>query len=162
MSKLYDLTRQLIELSELANNPDVPPEALADTLEALEGEFEAKAISICHVLLNTDGDVAAIDAEIKRLQERKKYKVSGKERLKAYLRDNMQRLDMTKITSPLFTVTLRKPVKAVHVIDESLIDDVYLKTTYTINKQAIAAELKSGGTVAGAELIDGKSGVMIK
>ena len=137
MSKLYDLTRQLIELSELANNPDVPPEALADTLEALEGEFEAKAVSICHVLLNTDGDVTAIDAEIKRLQDRKKFKIAGKERLKAYLRDNMQRLDITKLSSPLFTITLRKPTKAVNIIDESLIAENFAKHQPQVSVHAV-------------------------
>jgi hypothetical protein len=160
--KLYELTQQLIEVGELASDPEIPAEALADTLEALEGEFNEKAIAISHVLKNTDGDVGAIDEEIKRLQLRKKFMTSGKERLKAYLRDNMQRLGIKKITSPLFTISLRAPAKSVHIIDEAMLTDEYFRTTYTVNKAAITAALKAGGIVAGAELIDGKAGVMIK
>ena len=78
--KLYELTEQLSGLAELGE--DIPPEALRDTLDALQGEFNEKAVSICHVLSNSSGSFTAIDSEIKRLQARKKAIVGAQDSLK--------------------------------------------------------------------------------
>ena len=50
MSSLYQLTEQYQELLSMALDPDVDPEALADTMEAIEGEFEDKADGYAKVM----------------------------------------------------------------------------------------------------------------
>ena len=73
MPTLRELSKELAEVRDLALDPDVPEEAIRDTLEGLEGIFQDKAVSVVHVLTNGDSDIAALDAEIARLTDRKKH-----------------------------------------------------------------------------------------
>ena len=50
MSTLYQLTEAYQELLSMALDPDTDPEALADTMEAIEGEFEDKADGYAKVM----------------------------------------------------------------------------------------------------------------
>lgn len=168
MTHLYEITenaRELQKLAELSDESDeTMAQAIADTWEAIEGEFKEKAISLVHVtkLIATDAD--AIDAEIKRLQARKKAYTNKIESLKNYLRVNMEASDISKIECPLFTITLGKPRDVVVIDDESKIPADYLKieTLQAPMKKEILDALKSGEDVAGCSLGKSKSSVFIR
>lgn len=162
MTTLRDLGEDLAQIQELANDPESDPRALDDTIEGLQGMFEDKAVRIVHVLANNDSDVAAIDAEIKRLQDRKKVMVNGKERLKDYLRYNMEKTGVTKISSPLFTITLAKGRSSVVVEDDSALPEDYKRVTVSPDKTLIAKAIKDGYDVPGARLEQGQPSVRIK
>lgn len=164
MTTLRELSKELIEVQELALDPDIPAQALTDTLDGMEGLFNEKAINVVHVIANSDGDLAALDAEINRLTARKKHIVSAQDRLRDYLRFNMEATGITKITSPLFTITLAKG-RAVAVVDnESAIPDefVRVKTTVSPDKAAILAALKEGVEVPGAHIATSQTSIRIK
>ena len=162
--KLYEITSDMVALHELANDPDIPEQAITDTLSGLEGEFKQKAIDLVHVVLNGSADIEAIDAEIKRLSDRKKHILNVHESLKSYLRQNMEATGTTKITSPLFTITLAKGRDVVVVDDESALPDEYVrvKTTISPEKAAILSALKEGVDVPGAHIEKSKSSIRIK
>jgi len=162
MSTLRELSADLRGINDMALDPDIPAEAIADTIEGLEGEFSDKAIRIVHVVANNDSDIAEIDAEIARLQSKKKIIVNAKDRLKDYLRFNMEATGVTKIESPLFNITLLKPRDIVLVSDESLLPDDYKRVSVSPDKTLIGKALKDGYEVPGAELSKGKSGIKIK
>ena len=67
MTTLRELSKELVEVQELALDPEVPEQALTDTLDGIEGMFNDKAINIVHVITNSNSDIAALDAEIARL-----------------------------------------------------------------------------------------------
>lgn len=158
MTALYELTKGMLALQD---EPDMPEEAIRDTLEGMELEFNDKATAIIMLTQNVDGDVSAIDEEIKRLQQRKKVKQNFIDNLRNYLRDNMERSSIHKIEHALFTITLGKPSKVVEITGE--VPDQYLiYTDPKPDKRAIAAALKAGDEVTGAELVDGKSRLIIK
>ena len=157
--KLYELTEQLSGLAELGE--DIPPEALRDTLDALQGEFDAKAVSICHVLANASGSVTAIDSEIKRLQARKKAIVGAQDSLKDYLRHNMLASGITKIESPLFNVTLLKPQQIVVVDDIDALPEEATVTKVTASKTQIKGIIMEKGECPGAHMEEGKAGIRI-
>ena len=163
--KLYELTEQHKALEALAENSDEDiTQALADTFEALEGEFEEKALSLIYVANNMDADIDALDAEIQRLERRKKVFVTRKESLRDYLRFNMESSGITKIDCPLFTITLRKPSKIALINDIDMLptDYISIKTSITPVKAAILKALKSGELVPGAELGESKASLIIK
>jgi len=164
MPTLRELSKELAEVRDLALDPDVPEEAIRDTLEGLEGIFQDKAVSVVHVLTNGDSDIAALDAEIARLTDRKKHIQNAQSRLKDYLRDNMEATGTTKITSPLFTITLAEGRDMAIVDDESALPDDYVrvKTTISPDKAAILSALKEGVDVPGAHLAKTTSSVRIK
>ena len=162
MSTLRELSADLRGINELANDPDIAPEMLADTIEGLEGMFEEKAIRVVHVVANNDSDIGEIDAEIKRLQARKKTMVNAKDRLKEYLRFNMEASGITKINSPLFNITLAKGRDSVRIDDESLLPDDYIKMAIVPDKTLIGKAIKDGYDVPGASLSTGSSSIRIK
>ena len=162
MSTLRELSTELRGIQEMAQDPEIPPEAIADTIEALEGEFHEKAVRVVHVIVNQDSDIATVDAEIKRLQDRKKVMTNAKDRLKEYLRFNMEATGVSSIKSPLADITLAKPQDIVVVDDDSLIPSDYQRVSVAPDKTLIKKALKDGYEVPGCSLGKGKSSVRIK
>ena len=164
MTSLYELSGQYLALSELADDPNMPPEALQDSLEGLEGAIEVKAQALLQVVAGMEGDTGAIDAEIKRLQTRKSVITNRANRLRQYLFENMQATGISKISCPLFAITLAKGRPMVEVIDAELIPDNYIKTTVTKSpiKADILKALKAGESVPGCALGESKQSLRIR
>ncbi|BBR53836.1 MULTISPECIES: siphovirus Gp157 family protein [Pseudomonas] len=165
MSTLYELTGQFKELAVLMDGADEDMAiAVRDTMGAIEAEFNDKALAVSRVILNMDGDIEAVDAEIERLQERKRIMTNRKGQIIDYLRENMEAAEITKISCPLFTITLCKGRESVIVDDEKLLDDdlVNPKVTMVPDKRAIAERLKAGQEVKGAHLERGQASIRIK
>jgi len=162
MTKLYELTGQYLALAELADDPSMPPEALQDSLEGLEGEIEIKSQALLQVVSGMEGDTGAIDAEIKRLQARKRVIQNRADRLRQYLFDNMEAAGINKISCPLFQITLAKGRPMVSITDESLIPDKYMVVTTAPNRANILAALKAGEDVPGCLLGESKRSLRIK
>lgn len=158
--KLYEITPQLVELS----NMDASDEAVRDTLEAVQMEFNDKAVAIVKVAESLDADTSAIDAEIERLKARKQVIVNRKQQLRDYLLYNMEAAGIKKIDCPLFTVTLRQGVESVEIIDQSQIPNEYVtvEVVEKPDKTAIKAAIKSGKEVTGAILKRGANSIQIK
>jgi len=164
MTSLRELSTELMEVQALALDPEIPPEALQDTLDAMEGMFNEKALRVVHVITNSGSDVDAIDAEIKRLQDRKKTITNAQVRLKEYLHFNMEATGTTKISGPLFTITLAKGREVAIVDDQDELPEDYTntKTVVTPDKRLILKALKDGAEVPGAHIERGQSSVRIK
>lgn len=160
MAKLYELTTDLKSiLSE-----DFDEQTLKDTLEAVGGEFNDKAISIIKLAENLNGDTSVIDAEIKRLQARKSAITNKQKQLREYLIYNMQESGISKVECPLFTASLRKGVEKVIIDNEMLIPDEYaqIEVVTKVNKTEIKKQLKAGAEIPGARLERGETTILIK
>lgn len=72
MPTLYDLANEYLEVLDLANDPEIPPDVVADTLEAIGGDIETKAENTAKILKELESSAAAAKAEEKRLSERRK------------------------------------------------------------------------------------------
>lgn len=94
---LYDLTTDWQKVYDME---DLDAETWADTLESIEGEIKDKAVNIGYVVKNLEADEAALTAEIKRLQDKKKAVVKKKQGLKDYLQSSMYAVGLRKIQSP--------------------------------------------------------------
>ena len=64
---LYELSVQMQTILEMAEDTELDPQLIADTLEGVEGEIEVKLDSYGIVMNELQMDVAKIDQEIKRL-----------------------------------------------------------------------------------------------
>lgn len=159
MTKLHNISKDYLGFLE----SDLDAEQLNECLSSIEDAFEDKANNILALVNTLDSDTSAIDAEIKRLQERKKAINSNKDRLKEYLRYNMEQTGINKISCPLFTVTLGKPTKKVEVVDLDLIPDEYvtIKSEVKPNLTELKKAMKEND-VPGAVMVEGKSRLLIK
>ena len=82
MSSLYEVTGNILALQEMLENPMDDEDVLADTLEAVQGEYEAKLEAYCKVIKNIEADMEALKAEAKRLTDKRKTLESNVDRLK--------------------------------------------------------------------------------
>lgn len=165
MTKLHEIAKEYREVAALADSDDEGmAQAVIDTLEAVGGEFEQKAQTLVRITLNRDSDIAALEAEIKRLEGRKQVIVNQQQSFKDYLRTNMEATGITKISCPLFSITLAKGRESVVVDNENAIPDelMRVKTEIAPDKAAIAAKIKAGEEVPGARLERGQSSIRIK
>lgn len=165
MPKLYEISEQYKELEALADSDDENmQEAVATTLECITGDFQDKAQALVTVVHNMDSDVDALDAEIKRLQARKTAIKNRQDSMREYLRDNMERTGIKKISCPLFTITCVTGREISVINNEDEIPDEYMtvKTEVRPDKAAITKALKGGVEIPGASLDRAKSSIRIK
>lgn len=164
MASLHEITDKHRELMTLAETDEDMAQAVADTMESIEGEFEDKALSLMAVMDNIGESIPAIDAEIARLTARKKTIVNKQESMKNYLKMNMEASGIKKITCPLFTITLAKGRDIVQIDDVDKIPADYLniKTSYAPMKKEILAALKEGEIIEGATLTKSENTIRIK
>lgn len=165
MTALYQISKEFQELAVLAETADEDMSvAIHDTMGAIQAEFEDKGKAIAMLTLNIDGDLEAIQSQIDRLTERKRIINNRKESLKDYLRTNMEAAGITKISHPLFTISLGKGRPIVVIDSEKDIPDDFMNTmvTTTPDKAMIAKAIKEGFEVPGAHSEIGKSSISIK
>lgn len=70
--KLYEYAEQYEALKQMAEDENIPPEALADTLESIDDEFETKVDSIACIIKDELATAEAIKKEIEALTARMK------------------------------------------------------------------------------------------
>lgn len=159
--KLYELTEAHKELMSLE---DVPPEAIADTLEAIEGDIQEKAQAIVAVRAGLESDVNAVQSEIERLTARKRQMENRDKSIRDYLKHNMQVAGITNIKCPLFSITLAKGREVVQVDDELSLPAEYVSVNTTVapDKKKILAALKDGKEISGARLVRNEESLRIK
>lgn len=164
MTKLYDLTSDYKQIINMVEAGELTKEQVKDHLDLIESDFNDKAVSVIHVSNSLDNDISVLDAEIKRLQAKKKSVENSKERLHDYLRNNMEASGITKIKCPQFSITLKQPAPQLHVVEQELIPDDYMvvKTSINPDKRKILADLKDGVDIPGCIIVDGKRSILIK
>lgn len=164
--KLYEIANDYLALLQAIDEGEIPEEAIADTLEAIEGEIEFKADNLACVLKTLEAEAAAIKAEEKTLAERRKQKEKASERIKTYLSDVLQGLNINKIETARNKITFRKSESV--IVDDSFIlwardnrADLLTFSDPTANKTAIKQALKDGAEIEGAH-IESKQNIQIK
>lgn len=156
MSTLYELTGQYMDLMEMAEEAD--PDVLRDTLEGIEGEIEDKADNYAKVIRTLEGQVDTIDAEISRLQSKKKTVKNRIDSIKSNLERSMIQTGKKKIKTDLFSFGIQKNPPTVRVKDESKIPGYFWKQKAPeLDRAALKNYLKENGATEYAELVQGES-----
>lgn len=161
--KLYEIAREMEQVESLLND-GVDPQAISDTLEAIEISFSDKLMSIGKIIKNNDAIVAGAMQEIERLRDRIKRIDSKSDWLRDYARNAMIATNRQKIETDIFTLSISKGRKSVKIEDDNKIPANFLniKTVSTPDKKAIKEAIESGQIVSGASLVVGESSLTIK
>ena len=156
MSNLYELSTQLQRINEaLIDNKGIISEDLEAIIDNLLPAIAEKASNLAKWCINIDGNVEAINAEITRLKKRKEVNDHLKDRLKAYLKDSMEKAGMDKIDTGIMVLAIQRNPPSVDWVDESVIPASYkdiIPEHYVISKKRILEALKAGEEVKGARL----------
>lgn len=108
MNNLYELTADWEQVFSLLEDPEIPEDAVWDSIEGIEAVMDIKAESMAKILKTMDGEIDMIDAEIKRLQERKDAKKNRRAWLKGALENMMRTTGRLKFKTALFSFGIQK------------------------------------------------------
>lgn len=162
---LYDLTGELLELMEMAQDPDVDPDALNDTMEAINLNFNDKADGYAKIIRTLTAQADAIKAETARLKDREKSFRDKADTIKKNLEAAMLATDKRKIKTALFTFSIRRNPASV-VMDEPYIENVperFLKIKDPeIDMAAIKKALQAGENLDGIAHLEQTESLQIR
>jgi len=160
MSKLYELSQALeIIHSDIDEAGGELSEGLEARLDEVTLALEKKAVSIGKLVKNIHGDEVALDDEIKRLTKKKQARVNLQNRLKDYLKENMEKAGITKIANPVCQIRIQANSQPTLILDErtewpAQFCDV-IPERLELNKAKLKAALTAGEKVEGAEIHKG-------
>lgn len=160
--KLYECTADV--LAVLDHHFDSDTEA-ADTLEAVIGQFEAKAQSVAAYILNREAEIGLLEEHIKTMQGKLKTLKNRNGSLKEYMHRQMTAAGITEIKADngTFSAKVVKNPPSVDVYDMTLLDPAYIreKISYEPDKTAIKTALQNGENIQGARLVKDKTSLRI-
>ena len=99
---LYELTGQMLDLMELLEDPDVDPEVVEDTMDAVNMELEDKLDGYCTIIKELEAKADMLDKEKKRLDTRQKTVENSIKKLKQRMMLSMTLLGKKKYVSVSF------------------------------------------------------------
>ena len=153
---LYALADEYLEAAHKLAELDIDEQTIADTLESISGPLEEKATNVAAFVRNLEASAEAIkDAEAQMAARRKALEARA-ERVREYLRVQMERVGIKRIESPWFVVALRQNPPRVVVAHQSELPPEMMRQPPPpppeVNKRLIADLLKAGKDVPGAYL----------
>ena len=156
---LFDIVGDYLKLLEFAMEAgEEEAQALADTMEAIDGDFEEKAENYAKVISALKTTADSIDAEIKRLQIRKTAMNNNANRIIRNLEKAMIDTGKVKFKTTLYSFGIQNNPASVVIDDDSAIPTEYrIPQPDKIDKKAIADFLKSGNEVKFAHLVQSQS-----
>lgn len=162
---LYKITNKFAELMDMAENGELTEEQYNALGEQLTLELQQKGSGIIGYTQNEEAFIEAVDFQIKRLQDLKKARQNKLEKFKQYVKENMDRLGITKMDTELGTLSIAKNPMSVEIENEEEIPKEFKQQVITtkIDKTAIKNHFKATGEIIpGTRIIDDKTSLRIK
>lgn len=125
LSSLYELTDTYDTVMNMLYDEEIDEQAILDTLEGIEMQFEDKADNYAKIIKNINSDIVAIKEESDRLQARRTALENKSRWLKDTLEANMKQLGKTKFKTALFSFNIQKNggVQPL-IIDEPIVQQI--------------------------------------
>lgn len=105
---LYEITGAYLVLLNMMEDPSMDEQAIADTMEGIEGELEDKADNYARIMKELEGKSEALAKEAERLTARKKAIDNNIKALKTNLQNAMVLTDKRKFKTDLFSFSIQK------------------------------------------------------
>ena len=149
---LYSISERFLELF---NRDDLTEEEFNEQGNELALMLQNKAESLVGYNYTLESNKNVVKQEIERLTNIYKAIEKQQEKFGKYVKDNMEKLNLPEINTPIGKIKIKKNPISVEITDESLIDEKYMteKITKTISKTKIKEDLEKGIEVKGANLI---------
>ncbi len=127
---LYKVTNQYLQAYEdLFCNPDIPQEAISDTLGGIAAEFNDKALNIAALIKNIEADADNIKEAERTMKERRDRLSKQAESLRDYLLNNLQAMpkDKQKVFSAEIEIKISKCPPSVDIDAMVTVPDEYMR-----------------------------------
>lgn len=157
MTALYVLAHEYREAAERLADLDLDEQTIADTLESLGGELEAKAANVAMFARNLESTAAAIKEAEGQMAARRKAIEARADGMRRYLLACMRSAGVHKVETPLLRLTVRDNPPAVVVFDAAQVPDEFMRqpepSPPAPDKTAIKEAIKGGRDVPGTRLV---------
>lgn len=147
MASLYDITERAQALILMADDEDIEPDVFRDTLEAIEGEYDDKIEAYCKCIKNLEGDVNAVNEEVKRLQAKKKHLENNIKRMKDTIFNSLKTMERKSAGGKVLKASIQKNggvLPLVFDVEEDKVPFEFQKVTVEPNNEAIRDALNAG------------------
>ncbi|EOQ18637.1 siphovirus Gp157 family protein [Bacillus cereus] len=159
--KLYELSSHFKQLQQMIED-GVDPEAVQDTLEAIEEAFDEKVQGAALLIRNIDAQAEAIKIEEKRLADRRKDFEKNVKGIKEYLYEQMVAVDKRRIKGALVTVGIQKNPASLDIASYAVIPPEFMiPQEPKVDRKGLLAAVKDGMQWEGITLKQGE-GVRIR
>ncbi|PGS62679.1 ATPase [Bacillus cereus] len=155
--KLYELTSNFNQLQQMIED-GVDPEAVKDTLQAIEEAFDEKIQGAALLVRNIDAQAEAIKVEEKRLADRRKAFENNVRGIKDYLYQQMVAVGKRRMKGTLATVGIQKNPTSLDIASDAVIPPEFMiPQEPKVDKKALLAAIKDGMQWDGITLKQGES-----
>jgi hypothetical protein len=155
MTALYLLANEYKAAAAALADLDLDEVTVANTLEGLAGDLEAKATNVALMCRSLDATAASVKAWAKDANDRAKAIEARAEALRAYLARCLTDAAIERVEGPGVVISWRKS-SAVVIDEPELIPQEFMRTPEppppAPDKAAIAERLRAGVDIPGAHL----------
>ena len=147
MSKLYELTADVMLLQEMLENELDDEQMLLDTLEGVQYEYEYKLEQYAKVIRNLEADANALKMEADRLSNKRRVIENNIDRLKNHMFESMKVTGINKVKGSVLNVSIQKNGGKLPVIVDCDVMDLpesVVKVTKSPDLEAIRKVLDAG------------------
>ena len=158
MKPLYEISDDFKQLlSAITYNEELDEEEARKLLEEIETQFDDKVENICKYIINIEAGLLTVDAEIRRLAERKQKLTKKIEWLKKYVKEELVYTGKTEWDGYAFRLKVTKTPARCDIIDEDLIPDEFKEEVVKIKvkkREILTAFKDSGQMPPGVNIVD--------
>lgn len=150
---LLQLTNELLQLENAMESP-----------EAILPIIQQKVDGCVNYTQTLDAQIAFLkqkELEIKTMRQQLERKA---DKFQSYVLMCLDNLQVKSIEGEIYSVSARKPLKKVEVIDQAAIPDHFkaIKTEEIVDKAGIKKAIEAGVQIDGVRLVDGERSLTIK
>jgi len=154
--KLYELPHHIMICKELLEGDDIDKESYDNMVSTLCETIEDEAESFLKMILESEGDLAKISVEIKRLQEMKDRIEKNILKKRKFISDIMEMSGIKALPTPIGKFSIRKS-ESLEIIDQSCIPSDFIKveTVTKVDKMQLKKLMREQGLdeIAGAKIV---------
>ena len=162
--KLYEISETRLRFLEAIESGEIPEEAIADTLAAIDGDFDSKADDIACFIKSLLAETEALNNESAVLADRAKAKKNKADKLVEYLYQQFKLSGKSKLETSRNVLAIRKNPPSVQIVkDDDFVvwakennPDLLTIKDPVPNKKEIKIALQGGAELPGAELVQGE------
>ena len=165
MNSLYNITNNFVELMEKANQGELTEDEYNRLGEELAIQLQQKSSNIIAYSKNIELLINGMKEEEKRIADNRKSLENKLNKFKEYVKENMDKLGITKIETELGTLSISSNPASVEIINEDEIPAEFKQEIITtkIDKTAIKKHFKETGEIpAGTNIITTNTSLRIK
>ena len=161
MATLYELTDTMKHLLDLAQSGDVDQETIDNTIESMDltNDIERKIEGYAIVMDELKASNERIRNEERRLAQRRRVQQNNYDRMRETLLDQMKLLQLDRVKTDKYTVSVRQnPVKVIVRDDSNIPKDFFVEQRPKLDRKKLKEYLESTNEeVEGVELTQEES-----